>query len=153
MNTLTSVFAALILACMSISTANATAVEHSNALKDSSRYLAEIRVHTPGEIEAVLQRASMLVDQASDYTAFEPIAVVLHGDEADVFRYGNYQRYQRLIDLAAKLDAFKVIDVRICETWMRLNNVKRSEMPAFVETVPYGPAEERQLKRKGYKYF
>lgn len=122
-------------------------------LDPQQRYLAQIRVHTAGEIEALLQRASLLAQQASDYGNFEPIAVVLHGDEAEVFRHGNYQQNQRIIDLAAKLDAFKVIDLRICETWMRLNNVKRSEMPAFVETVPYGPAEERKLKRKGYKYF
>jgi len=117
------------------------------------RYLAEIRLHTPMEIEDLLERASKLVESAEAYKGFEPIAVVLHGDEADAFRSGNYQRYRKLIDLAARLDAFNVIDVQICETWMRMNNISRSELPAFVDTVPFGPAAERSLKRKGYQAF
>jgi len=117
------------------------------------RYMAQIRLHTPMEIEVLLERASKLVEQAQHYESFEPIAVVLHGNEADAFRFGNYQRYRKLIDLAARLDAFNVIDVKICETWMRMNNVQRSELPAFVDTVPFGPAEKRTLRREGYKFF
>lgn len=117
------------------------------------RYLAEIRLHTPMEIEDLLERASKLVESAEAYRGFEPIAVVLHGNEADAFRSGNYNRYRKLIDLAARLDAFNVIDVQICETWMRMNNVKRSELPAFVDTVPFGPAAQRTLKRQGYQAF
>ncbi|MCV6588827.1 MAG: hypothetical protein OIF57_07355 [Marinobacterium sp.] len=117
------------------------------------RYLAEIRLHTPMEIENLLERASSLVESAEDFRGFEPIAVVLHGSEADAFRSGNYQRYRKLIDLAARLDAFNVIDVKICETWMRMNNVSRAELPAFVDTVPFGPAESRILRRQGYEAF
>ncbi|MBY4678307.1 DsrE family protein [Marinobacterium arenosum] len=116
-------------------------------------YLAEIRVHSPMEIEAILQRASSLVEQARDYNDFEPIVFILHGSEAEVFRAANRQRYRKLIDLAAQLDAFRVIDVKVCESWMRVNNVQRSELPAFIETVPFGPSEERRLKRQGFRYF
>ncbi len=117
------------------------------------RYMTQIRLHTPMELETLLERASSLVGQAQQYKSFEPIAVVLHGNEANAFLFGNYQRYRKLIDLAARLDAYKVIDVKICETWMRMNNVQRSELPAFVDTVPFGPAEQRKLHRKGYQAF
>lgn len=117
------------------------------------RYMTQIRLHTPMELEALLERASGLVGQAQQYKSFEPIAVVLHGNEANAFRFDNYQRYRKLIDLAARLDAYKVIDVKICETWMRVNNVQRSELPAFVDTVPFGPAEQRKLYREGYQAF
>ena len=64
---------------------------------------------------------------------------MLHGDEINLFRRANYSQNQDLVDLAARLDAFRVIDVQVCETWMRTHQVRPEDLPPFVETVPYGP--------------
>jgi len=119
---------------------------------DDQKYVAEIKAHSPQEISDLLNRIEMLVEAQGNY-AYEPIAFVLHGQEANLFRAENYSRYREIIDKAARLDAFKVIDIQICETWMKLNNVQRSELPAFIDSVPFGPARERWYRRQGYQYF
>lgn len=117
------------------------------------RYLALIRNNTPMEVEMLFQRASMLAQDVDTLKQYEPIVFVLHGDEAHAFRNKNSMQYKKLIALAERLDAENIIDIRVCETWMRINNVDRSELPGFVDTVPLGPSEKRRLKREGYLYF
>ena len=63
------------------------------------------------------------------------------------------EQHKALLDLAERLEKNNVIDVRICETWMRANDVDRSELPEFVDTVPLGPSEEVRLRKDGYIYF
>ncbi len=118
-----------------------------------THYLALIKKNTPSEVEMLLRRASVLAEQGGDLSAYEPIVFVLHGDEAHAFRQRNMAQYKELLALAEKLDADRIIDIRICETWMRLNGVDRSELPDFVDTVPLGPAEVRRLRSEGYLYF
>ncbi|MGI1672045.1 MAG: hypothetical protein K6L74_17205 [Neptuniibacter sp.] len=120
---------------------------------NSPRYLALIKNNTASEVEMLFHRASMLADQVDNLNSYEPIVFVLHGEEAHAFRNQNMERYKRLLDLAEKLEKRNIIDIRICETWMRKNGVDRSELPGFVDTVPLGPAEERMLRRDGYLYF
>lgn len=118
----------------------------------NDQLMVQIHAHTPDELSGILNRAQIWADQYETYPE-EPIAIVLHGPEASVFVKANYQKYKQLVDLAAKLDAFNVVDVRICERWMGSNNVKKNELPPFVETVPYGPAEEERLIKAGYQEF
>lgn len=87
---------------------------------------------------------------AEDLTAADPVVVVLHGTEAASFTRNNYSANKMLVDRAALLDAQRLIDVRMCETWMNDNNVQRSDLPAFIETVPYAPEEIDRLKTEGY---
>jgi len=54
------------------------------------------------------------------------------------------------VDLAAKLDAFNVIDVKMCNTMMNQLSVDKQEIPAFIEVVPYGPDEVEKLQEKGF---
>ncbi len=118
----------------------------------SNPYLVQIHAHTPDELQDVLTRAQAWSDQFETYPE-EPIAIVLHGPEANVFVKQNYTMYKSLVDLAAKLDAFNVVDVKICERWMGSNNIEKGQLPPFVETVPYGPAEEQRLIKAGYQEF
>ena len=116
-------------------------------------YVARIQAHTPEEVGSILNRAEDLMAQQDSYSQEKPIALILHGEEAQAFLRSNYGSHKELVDLAAKLDAFNVIDVQICETWMSMNKVDRSEIPAFINTVPFGPAAEQALKGSGYLYF
>lgn len=115
--------------------------------------MADIELHTPEEIEEVLLRAEKYVDAYKKFPQSSPIVFILHGDEAEVFRKENYQKYKELVDLAARLEAYNVVDIKVCEMWMKNNNMEPGDVPAFIDTVSFGPWEEFKLKRKGYTYF
>ena len=53
-------------------------------------------------------------------------------------------------NLAAKLDAFNVIDLKICETTMNNFGITRDEVPSFIESVPFAPDEIEKLSAEGY---
>ena len=78
------------------------------------------------------------------------IALILHGPEIEHFRISSYGENREIVDLAAKLDAFNVIDIKMCNTAMDQLEVNRQEVPAFIEIVPYGPKEVERLQRKGF---
>lgn len=120
---------------------------------EEPRYLALIKNNSPSEVEMLFHRASMLAERVDNLNAYEPIVFVLHGEEAHAFRHRNMEQHKALLDLAERLEKNNVIDVRICETWMRANDVDRSELPEFVDTVPLGPSEEARLRKDGYIYF
>ncbi len=119
----------------------------------SEKKQAAIRLHTLEEIDQLLIKAEALVDQQQAFPDFEPVVFLLHGQEANFFQRKNYKMYQSMVDRAARLDAFKVIDIRVCETWMGDNMVTRNQMPAFVDTVPYWVDEQKKLQKQGYSYF
>ena len=103
---------------------------------------------SPGDITAMLNRA-VRIARSTNFSPIEPVTFVLHGDEINLFKRENYSANQMLVDLAARLDAFKVIDIRVCETWMRDNQVAASDLPPFVELVPFGPDFVAGLKTRG----
>jgi len=80
----------------------------------------------------------------------DPVVVVLHGDEALSFTSSGYRSNRELVDRAARLDAYRLIDVKMCETWMKENGIDPGEIPAFIETIPYAPEEIDRLKSEGY---
>jgi len=116
------------------------------------KFVAQLHANTPQELADLLDRAESWAKQSKTYPKY-PIAIVLHGPEVDVFIKKNYGQYQSLVDQAAKLDAFKVVDIKICERWMGFNNIDRDQLPPFVDTVPFGPAEEERLIEAGYQSF
>ena len=122
------------------------------SVAEEQKFIAQLHANTPQELSALLDRAESWAKHATAYPK-HPIAIVLHGPEANVFIKKNYGQYQSLVDQAAKLDAFKVVDIKICERWMGFNNIKRDQLPAFVDTVPFGPAEEKRLIKAGYQSF
>lgn len=119
----------------------------------SPGYVAKIEAHSKQEIEAIIERAEAVMDKVLTGERVEPIQFVLHGEEARLFFRKNYLENKVLVDRAARLDAFDVIDIRVCETWLRYNDESVSQLYPFVETVPFGPAEEKRLLSEGYLYF
>lgn len=119
---------------------------------EQDRQIAILHAHNADELLGILNEAEAWADKRDNYLE-EPIAIVLHGDEAKPFVRENYKQFSQLVDKAAKLDAFKVVDIKICETWMGFNGVKRDQLPPFVDTVPYGPGEEQKLLKAGYQKF
>ncbi len=116
----------------------------------SGRYMFNITLHTPEEIEGMLNRAEMLSQTTRNLKRSAGIALVLHGPEIEVFARANYKKYRNIVDKAAKLDGDSVIEIKICKTQMDNMNIKEDDLPAFIEIVPYGPDEEKRLKREGY---
>ena len=123
--------------------------------KASPLYVAQIQLHTADELSEVLLRAERLQASGEFLPGKQmPIVFVLHGPEARVFFQNNYLQYKRLVDMAARLSAFEVVDIRVCETWMGGDGLDRDSLPPFVGTVHFGPEEQRRLlKDEDYIYF
>ena len=117
-------------------------------------YLARIQLNSPEELKEALLRAEQLYlnGQVTDET--EPPAFILHGPEVAVFFKENYETHKAIVDLAARLSAFKVVDVRVCRTRMGILGREDDVLYPFVGTVPFGPAEiKRLLDEQNYVYF
>ena len=120
--------------------------------KQDGRYLFNIVLHTPEEIAGMLARAEQLAAAAPAGNPRVGIALVLHRPEIDIFARRNYGKFQPLVDLAARLDAEHIIEVKMCRTEMQQRVIRKEDVPAFIELVPYGPDEEERLRRSGYVY-
>lgn len=134
-------------------------IHNGSQIKDDDTvvqgYLADIRVHTAEELAEILRRAEILLDNG-DYTAEKsaPVVFLLHGDEARILFKNQYSANKQVVDLAAKLSAFDVIDIRICDSWLERNNFDQTELQPFIGSVEYAPAEEKRLvKEEQYRYF
>ena len=116
----------------------------------NTQYLFDVSDHSPEELEALLFRAEEIRETHAEGFEQLKIVLVLHGPDIDIFRQENYTRHKPIVDLAAKLDAFEIIDMKICQKTMSDMGVERSEVPAFIETVPYAPNEIKRLTESGY---
>lgn len=133
--------------------AQLTAADIDESQLDSG-YLARLQQHSPMDLENALKRAERLFVDGRLMEGHGPVTFVVHGPEVSVFFRDNYDEHQSLLDLAAKLTAFNVIDIRICETRMGVLGRDKSVLVPFVGTVPFGPAEEeRLLSDEAYIYF
>ena len=126
------------------------AIENSQFNIGNTQYLFDVSDHSPEELEALLFRAEEIRDTHAEGFEHLEIALALHGSDIDIFRQENYSRHKPLVDLAAKLDAFEIIDMKICQRTMSDMGVERSEVPAFIETVPYAANELKGLTEDGY---
>jgi len=127
-----------------------TAVDNRPFNIDNTQYLFDVSDHSPEELEALLTRAEEIRETHAEGYDDLDIVLILHGPDINIFRQENYNLHKPLVDLAAKLDAFDIIDMKICETTMSNMGVQRSEVPAFIESVPYAPDEIRRLGEEGY---
>jgi intracellular sulfur oxidation DsrE/DsrF family protein len=127
----------------------------AQAQDSSAKYLAQIEVHTSKELYSLLSRAESLFDSGKFKAGVDtPVAFVLHGPEAESLLRVNYTDNKALVDLAARLTAFEVVDIKVCKTWMGGEGLDDSQLPPFIATVPLGPAEERRLmNEEDYVYF
>ena len=113
----------------------------------------DVSVHSLDELRVLLDRAEELAMRPQPQGEKAGVVLVLHGPEVKFFAISNYTRYKEIVDKAARLDAFDVVDVKICRTMMEKLGVERDQIPAFIEQVPYGPGEVGRLVREGYLYF
>ena len=130
----------------------------STALAQSEaqpRYLIDIELHTEEELLQALKRSELLLNQGIlSRQSPSPVRFVLHGPEVKILLLQNYPRYKDTVDLAARLSAFGVVDLKVCETWLGSNHVNPEELPPFVGTVRYAPSEIRRLmEEEDYIYF
>lgn len=132
-----------------LSSESKASAENSEPLK----LQANIALHTLGELRQLLEQAEGIANGDTAYNTEEPIAVVLHGEEIKAFLRSNYRTNKPLVDLAARLDAFNVIDVKVCKRWMGANGIMVNDLPPFVEAVPFGAGERERLEAAGYAYF
>jgi intracellular sulfur oxidation DsrE/DsrF family protein len=114
--------------------------------------LLNVILHTPEEIGALLSRAEELARARPPAATDVGIALVLHGPEVEFFARPQYARYKTLVDRAQRLDAARIIEIKICQTEMKSRGLKAADIPEFIEPVPYGPDEIARLQRRGYIY-
>jgi intracellular sulfur oxidation DsrE/DsrF family protein len=121
---------------------------------NASGYLARILNDSPEEVADALKRAEALYLEGKFPSDADPIAIVLHGPEVEIFFKDKYDEYKNIVDLAARLSAFGVVDVRVCETQTGILGRGRSSIHPFIGTVPFGPTEvKRLLDQQNYVYF
>jgi len=117
-------------------------------------YVARVGLDDPEQVRAALERAEALYLSGGMQNGFPPITFILHGPEVAIFYKENYQKYKSIVDLAARLKAFEVVDVRVCATRMRSQDADETMVYPFIGTVIYGPKTlERLLTDKHYTYF
>ena len=134
------------LAALVLLLASAWVAADDTYLDPEQRYLAEIELHTADEMQAILQRTEALLLQGIIPLDGEPrVAFVLHGPEVHILLRQNYLANKPVVDLAASLSALGVVEIKACETWMGSKGINADQLQPFVATVPYGPAEEREL--------
>lgn len=116
----------------------------------NDRYVFDVGNHSVEELQALLVRIEEITDASPEAFDNLEIVMVLHGPEIDLFTRSNYAQNRRLVDLAAKLDAFRVVDMKVCETAINSLGIDQGEIPAFIESVPYAPDELQRLLEQGY---
>lgn len=116
-------------------------------------FQARIEQHSAEELHALLTRAESIAAGQDEYTTTEPIAVVLSGEEIELFKREKYRDHKSLVDFAARLDAFNIIEVKSCSTWMSQRGIESTDLPPFVENVPSAHQENIRLEKAGYAYF
>jgi intracellular sulfur oxidation DsrE/DsrF family protein len=126
------------------------AQQHLVPVPDRSNYVADISVHTEGELTVLFDRIEELLERPRNDQESALVSLVLHGPEVEFFALKNYGKYKSLVDRAAKLDALGAVDIRICQTMMESYGIHSEEVPAFLEQVPFGPDEVQRLVNEGY---
>ncbi len=118
-----------------------------HAQDDPPGYVFSVQVSSPQQLDVVLTRAEDLRE------LFNPdehgkIAIVLHGEELQLFQKMNYSSNTSLVDRARLLDQQSIIDIKACQTMMQILSIEQSELPGFIEQVPYAPTEIERLEQE-----
>ncbi len=110
-------------------------------------YVFSVTVQSAQQLDVVLSRAEDL-RELFDPDQHSKIAIVLHGDELRLFQKNNYALNQSVVERARLLDQDNIIDIKACQTMMRTLEIEQSELPGFIEQVPFAPAEIERLVRE-----
>jgi intracellular sulfur oxidation DsrE/DsrF family protein len=110
-------------------------------------YVFSVTVQTRQQLDVVLNRAEDLRE------LFNPdehgkIAIVLHGDELQLFQKDGYRLNQSMVERARLLDQDNIIDIKACQTMMRTLQIEQNELPSFIEQVPFAPTEIKRLEKE-----
>lgn len=114
---------------------------------DEPGYVFSVTVNSPQQLDVVLNRAEDLRARFNP-EAHGKIAIVLHGVELQMFQKRNYSSNQSTVERARLLDADKIIDIKACQTMMRELNIEQSDLPGFIEQVPFAPLEIERLEKE-----
>jgi intracellular sulfur oxidation DsrE/DsrF family protein len=113
-------------------------------------YVFSVTVNNARQLDLVLSRAEDL-RALFDPRLHSRVAIVLHGAELQLFQKRNYSSNQAVVDRARRLDEDNIIDIKACQTMMRSLDIEQSELPSFIEQVPFAPAEiERLQQQEGF---
>ena len=121
-----------------------------NNLGDKPQYVFDVVIHEPEEMDKLLTRIEQLSNTITADKNDPRLALVLHGPEIAFFTKNNYPQYMKLVDRAAELDKKGIIDVKVCDTMIQALEIQKSELPDFVEYVPFGPTEVERLVKQGF---
>jgi uncharacterized protein len=149
-NSIRSVFLLLSLVCFS-AWAEKNDVE-LNAKSDvkAQGYVFDITVENEQQLDAILKRAEALKGQFNP-DQYGRITLVLHGNELRLFQKSNYDQFMSLVDKARELDKNHLVDIKACQTAMEILHIKKSDLPDFIEQVPFAPVEiDRLVREKSY---
>lgn len=118
-------------------------------------YVADIQLQSTEEFAQLLSRADALVQSGEVPLDGQPrVTFVMHGPGVRSLLRPAYLENKSVVDLAARLSALGVIEIRACETWMGGNAIDPSELQPFVGTVASGRIEvERLVSERGYVKF
>jgi intracellular sulfur oxidation DsrE/DsrF family protein len=119
-------------------------------LDSETQYVFDVVIHKPDEMDKLLGRIEQLSSTIKPNKDVPRLALVLHGPEIAFFTRKNYPKFMDLVDRAAALDKKGIIDVKVCDTMIRMLDIDASELPDFVEHVPYGPTEVERLVNQGF---
>jgi intracellular sulfur oxidation DsrE/DsrF family protein len=117
------------------------------------KIVLDVSVHTIEGLRVLFDRAEALAMTPRPEGEDASLVLILHGPEVEYFSIKNYDQYKDIVDQAARLDAFDIVDVRICQTMIGVRGIERTDIPSFIEQVPYGPGEVERLKQDGYVVF
>lgn len=115
-----------------------------------AKYVFDVVIHKSEDMDKLLGRIEQLSSSLPAVHDGPGLALVLHGPEIAFFTRQNYSKYMELVDRAAALDKQGIIDVKVCDTMLRALELKGTDLPDFVEHVPYGPAEVDRLVKQGF---
>lgn len=125
-------------------------VINTEPIIENKSYLFDVSDHSISELEALLERADEISKtHPADFEELE-IVMIIHGPDIDWFTQQNHEHNKQLIDLAERLDAYDVIDMKVCERTMQSRGVEKDDLPAFIEPVPFAPTEIKQRLQDGY---
>ena len=116
----------------------------------TAKFVYDVVIHDPKDMDILLGRIESLSLNTPPGKDNPGLALVLHGPEIAFFSRKNYRKYMSLVDRAKSLDKKGIIDVKVCDTMIRELNLEESDLPDFVDHVPYGPAEVERLVNKGF---
>ena len=118
---------------------------HAQPQPSPAGYVFDITVQNVEQLDAILNRADQLKGQFTR-NDFGRIELVLHGMELNLFRKKNYDKYMSIVEKARALDEQNLVDIKACQTVMQSLMIDQSELPDFIEQIPYAPAEIDRLE-------